>query len=405
MLKILQVNKFFYHRGGTESFFFDLSKLLRQHGNEVVFFSQHNPRNQSDQDEKYFIPNIELGKFNWPALINLGRMFWSFTAQKKIKQLIKTEQPDIAHIHNIYHQISPSILPILKSAGIPIVMTVHDFKLIKPDYTLRADNKKVIHKNSIVADTILKLEFYWHKLLKIYQKNVDLFIAPSEFVKNKLIAGGFDNKKIQVVPHFIDTSNYPNASAKIGNYILYFGRLDESKGIDTLIKALADTDDKSIMLKIVGSGPMENDLKSLIRDLDLNSRIELLGQKDKAQLIEIISDCMFTVVPSRVHETFGLSALESMACGKPVIATSAGALDELVKDRQTGLIVNVNDASGLTEKINYLISNQTEIINLGKNARKLAEEYSPQRHIDAITKIYQYCHSAPREGLNPAPNL
>ena len=135
-MKILQINKFLYPRGGAETYLFGLSELLKKNGHEVIYFSQKNPKNISTDNKKFFVSDLELGKFSFGMLFKVGRIFWSFEAERKIAKLIKKEKPDIVHIHNIYHQISPSILRAIKKAGIPIVMTVHDFKLIDPNYTL-----------------------------------------------------------------------------------------------------------------------------------------------------------------------------------------------------------------------------------------------------------------------------
>ena len=118
-MRILQINKFLYPRGGAETYLFNLSKLLAQNGHEVFFFSQKNKKNIPNKQEKYFVADLELGKFSFASALKIGRIFWSFSAQRKIKKLIGDLQPDLVHLHNIYHQISPSILPVIKRAGIP----------------------------------------------------------------------------------------------------------------------------------------------------------------------------------------------------------------------------------------------------------------------------------------------
>jgi len=330
-MKILVINKFLYPKGGAETYLLALSKLLRQDGHEVIYFSQQNKKNISASTAKYFLPDLDLSGQNKKNILGLGRIFWSFSAQKKLDQLIKTEKPDLVHLHNIYHQISPSILKTIKKHNLPVVMTVHDFKLVKHDYTLRADGQKTRHKNSLAIDLLLKAEMTFHKLLKIYEKNIDLFIAPSEFVKKELLKKGFDEKKIIVVPHFIDLTTYPNSqNTEAGDYILYAGRLDESKGVDLLIK-VANRINNNLKLKIAGTGPQEKKLHELVKKLGAEKKVEFLKHLDKQQLINVIKNCRFTVFPSRVHETFGLGILESYACFKPTLASRAGAFTEILQ--------------------------------------------------------------------------
>ncbi|MFA5029266.1 MAG: glycosyltransferase family 4 protein [Patescibacteria group bacterium] len=385
-MKILQVNKFLYPRGGAEAYLFNLSRLLTGHGHEIIYFSQKNPKNINSGQEKYFLTDWELGRFSLRSAMKIPRMFWSLSARRKISRLIKADRPQIVHLHNIYHQLSPSILPVLKQAGLPIVMTVHDFKLVKPDYTLRADNKPTKHKNSSLIAWILKLEFNFHKLLKIYQNNIDLFIAPSQFVKDQLLKANFKKEKIQILPHFIDLKSYPAQPLPAEDYLLFFGRLDESKGVDLLIRALKEIPD--IKLKIAGGGPQEDELKALAAESGLAGRIQFVGRKTGTELTKLIARSLFTVFPSRVHETFGLSILESYGCFKPVVAARVGAVPEIVSE-DTGLLFEPDNPTALKNAIMELAGDREKIKKLGLKARELAAtKYNPQQHYQALSAIY-----------------
>ncbi|MEK7652898.1 MAG: glycosyltransferase [Patescibacteria group bacterium] len=401
-MKVLQINKFLYPRGGAESYLFALTKLLVQHGHEVIFFSQKNRNNLENNQKKYFISEINLDKFHFKNIFKIGRIFWSFCAKRKIKKLINQEKPDLVHIHNIYHQISPSILPIIKEAGIPIVMTVHDFKLVRHDYTLRADEKRVKAKNSRLTDWLLRLEFNFHKTLKIYQKNIDLFIAPSQFVKKQLILAGFDKNKIEIIPHPVDLKNGKTQKTK-ENYILFFGRLDESKGAEILIRAYSQIKNKTARLKIAGSGPQENQLIILAKQLGLDKKVEFLGAVDKTKLARVIKGAKFTVFPSLVHETFGLGVIESYAAGKPVIASRAGAFSELVKHQKTGMLVKPGDILALKKAIEYLLQNPKPAKTMGKNAKKEISKYSPAKHYQKIIKFYKKLSAKRIKAAKPGP--
>ena len=391
-MKILQVNKFFYHKGGTETYLFALIELLKNHDQEVAVFSQKNPQNRANNEEKYFLNPIDLEKFHWQNIFKIGRIFWSYAASRQIKKVIKATSPDLVHLHNIYHQLSPSILPAIKSFGLPIVMTVHDFKLVKYDYALPINQKKSRHKNSRLADWLLKAEFTFHRRTKIYQKYVDLFIAPSEFVKNELIAAGFDVNKICVLPHFLDLPLAPEAQPiKKENTILYFGRLDESKGVDILIRAFAGLAAKypAWQLKIIGSGPKENEWRELAEKLKIINQIIFIPQLPKKELGQEIQKAQFAVAPSRLHETFGLSVAEALAYGLPVVATKNGGYQELIQDNENGFLVPSEDVLAIQEKMEQLIINTDLREKMSEAAKISVAELTPEKHYQEIIKIYK----------------
>ncbi len=217
-MKILFVNKFYYLKGGAERYYFDLKNLFEREGHKVIPFSMEDKKNFKSDYSKYFVSNVELEKpgFSLKDLKTAGRIIYSFEAKKKIEELIKKEKPEIAHINNIYHQISPSILTVLKKYKIPMVQTLHDYKLICPIYILyskggiceRCKKYRYYHctfrkctKNSRGASLINTKEMYWHKFLKIYENNIDLFISPSNFLRNKILEWGMIKpKKIIVLP-------------------------------------------------------------------------------------------------------------------------------------------------------------------------------------------------------------
>ncbi|MFA5047778.1 MAG: glycosyltransferase family 4 protein [Patescibacteria group bacterium] len=388
-MKILQINKFLYPKGGAETYLFNLSQLLEQNGYQVLYFSQKNPQNIKSAQADYFLSDLNLGKFSFSSFWRLGRIFWSFSASRQIKKLIRTERPDLIHLHNIYHQISPSILPAIKSFGLPIVMTVHDFKLVRPDYTLRADGRQLCHKNSRLVSWLLSWEFYFHHLLKIYERNIDLFIVPSEFVKKQLLKSGFKSQKILIIPHFLDRTATVTSSTVAEKYILSFGRLDESKGLSDLIKAYALSNLRDVKLKIAGAGPEQKNLEKLIDSLNLSSSVELLGHKNREELFRLVSQCLFTVFPSRVHETFGLGILESFKNHKPVIASRAGAFPELVKDGHNGLLFEVGDINQLRDKITELATDAKKLRELANHSDWDLDQYQPDRHYQKINALYR----------------
>jgi len=387
LMKILQVNKFLYPKGGVETYLFALSNLLVANGHKVVYFSQKNPKNIKNDQEKYFVTDLDLGRFNFKALLLIFRIFWSPLSRYKIKKLIKHEQPELVHIHNIYHQLSPSILAGIKEYGLPTVMTVHDFKLVTPGYALRADGVKKRHKDSLIIDWLLKLEFAFHRLIRIYDRCVDIFIAPSQFVKNELVKAGYQADKIAVIPHFIKMNTFSVQENK-EKYFFTFGRLDESKGMDDIIRAFAALPENGLKLKIAGTGPEEKNLRRLIKKFKMENRIELTGFKQGQELLDLIGNSLAVVFASRVQETFGLTVLESLALGKAVIASKVGAIPELIEDGRTGLLFAVADIGELKEKMSLVLRDDKLRQKLEQAGQAKAREYSPEKHYKQLAEIY-----------------
>ena len=366
-MKILQVNKFFYRRGGADHHFFDLCDLLKKNGDEVSIFSMRDKRNQSSIYEKFFVSNVEFEKLTMKSFINLFRIIYSFEAKRKITALIKKEKPDIAHLHLFYHHLSPSILTALKKAGIPTVMTLHDWKAICPNYSLFTEGlpcerckggkyiecakHRCIH-NSLLQSAWASLEAYIHHAKKYYENYIDLYIAPSEFVKDKFIEFGWSKNKIRVLPHFLSPEfgiidePYPAPNKKCFAYI---GRLSKEKGIDRLVQWWIKNKIKS-NLEIFGDGPLFEEIKDALNNTQIKN-IHLHGQTKKEKIFEIIRDVTAVIIPSVGYETFGLTAIESMAKGLPVVASNRGALSELIGSSGGGVLFDF-DNDDLNEALN-----------------------------------------------------
>jgi len=401
-MKIIQANKFYYLKGGAERYYFNLIKLLESKGHEVIPFSMLDEKNFESKYSKYFVSNIDFEKPG-QSFKKARRVLYSFEAKKKFEQLVKETKPDLIHIHNIYHQISPSILTIAKKYKIPVVETLHDFKLICPNYTLYSKNqlceqckryryykcifRKCI-KNKFWQSALASKEMYFHKLIRIYENNVTKFLAPSKFVYDKILEFGIIKPdQITIVPEFIFTENDNFQQQNSQNYILYFGRLIKEKGIKTLISAMKKVN--NLELHIAGTGPDEQEFKNLAMRLGLKN-VKFLGFLDQEKLKQEISNSLFVIHPSEVYETFGLSILENYNLSKPVIASNLGALPEIVKDKQTGLLFITGDSDDLADKINYLANNQNLVIEMGNNAKKLVEQkYSSEEHYQQLIKIYE----------------
>ncbi|NCN22333.1 glycosyltransferase family 4 protein [Candidatus Falkowbacteria bacterium] len=405
-MKILQVNKFHYPRGGADKYYLDLSLSLEKAGHEVANFSMHHPKNLKSPWSKYWLTRVSfnenLGFF--AKLKIIGRVIYSLEAKRKFKKLVKDFKPDIIHLHNIYHHISPSILSVARRFKIPVVMHLHDYKLICPNHTLFVGGKncdscrghkyfncvkKRCLKNSFFASLLVALEMYiHHRVLKIYQKNIALFIAPSEHMKKTCLDFGWDKiakDKFVVVynsysPELILTQGDLNADFQ-EDYLLYFGRLGAEKGIDTLLNALPATGET---LKIVGSGEEDTKLKLKVESLKL--RVEFLGYKSGEELRLLITKAKAIVMPSIWQENMPLSLLEAMSLGKTVIASRIGGFPEIIEDGLSGFLFEPGNFRDLASKINALKNYNLNLIGL--KAKDRVKDLSPDNNLKEIIKVY-----------------
>jgi len=401
-MKILLVNKFFYNKGGAEAVFFDSARLLKKMEHKIIYFSMKHPRNFNSNFAKYFISKLDFdntAQFH-QKIRALGKIFYSFEAKRKIEDLIVKERPDIAHLHNIYHQISPSILHTLKKYHVPVVMTLHDYKIVCPVYTMFSGGKtcekclygkyywclkKRCNDTSYLKSLLNMIEMYFHRnLLNIY-KIVDIFISPSKFMKDKIEEAGFQGK-VKYLPNFIWLEEFMPSNSWKGEEIAYFGRLSPEKGLFTLLVALKGL---GISCKIIGDGPIK---AALERNAIAHSmtNISFLGHKPLEELMNILRGVKFIVLPSEWYENNPRIILEAFALGKPVVGSNIGGIPGLVDDLKNGLLFKPGDAEDLREKILYLWHNPEKIKEMGENARKFVEANStPEIYYERLMNLYK----------------
>lgn len=401
-MKIAFANKYWFLKGGAERYALDLRDLLVRHGHEVVPFAMKDGRSLPSAWERHFVSAVATEKvgFGWQGLRTAGRMLYSFEAKRKFGALLDATGTELVHVHNIYHQISPSILPEAKKRGIPVVMTAHDYKLVAPNYSLYHDGaicertkpakfweayRHRCIKGSAAASALDALEMSLHRRLGLWKDNVDRIIAPSRFVQALLEEYGIDKKKIVHVPHFIDASAWTPTEG--GEYALFVGRLSEEKGVESLIRAAAKR--KDVPVRIVGTGPEESRLKTLAKELGA-ANVAFVGFKTGDDLRKEYARARFVVVPSVWYEVFGLIVLEAYAAGKPVLASQIGGLAELVKDGETGIQSSAGDVDDLASKLGALWDAPNDCIELGRLARAwVQQEFTPDLHYDRILAVYR----------------
>ena len=366
-MRILYCNKYNFAFSGTEVYLFELMELMRSHGQEAALFSMADPRGEATNYDQHFVPAIDFSEGARRGLLGSARQaahaLYSRQARQKLREMVKAFRPDIAHVRNIYHHLSPSILWELKALGVPVVYHLNDFKLLCPSYNMVAQGRSCerchggkfwhvmtagCYAGPPGATMVLAAEAYLHKWLRSYETCVDRFLVPSRFVKQKLVENGWDAAKISVLPHFQNLPSQPVPDPLPGAPILYFGRLSPEKGLTDLIRAMQHL--PHVPLRIAGEGPQRGELEALTRDLCL-ANVDFVGRVGGAQLSGLISSARFTVLPSRAYETLGKTILESYAWGRAVVASDLGSRRELVHEGETGVLFRVGDVAQLAGAI------------------------------------------------------
>ena len=395
-MRILFANKFFYPKGGAETVFFQEREFLLAQGHHVVDFSMTHDMNVSSPYSSLFVNNIDYHQKNGmiTGAKQAVKFIHSYEAVNKLETLLSREKPELAHLHNIYHQLSPAIIPVLKKHGVKTVLTLHDYKLICPSYLCLNNGKiceecrgrdfwKVLTRNcqdSEARSLLLFIEAMWHKWRDSYA-GVDLFLAPSQFMAD-ITTCRISAEKIRVLLNGINVDEYHPVFNDDG-YALYFGRISREKGIETLLRA-HNAISRDLKLKIVGTGPLEDTLR------DRYPEAEFLGYKSGEELKDSIKRAAFVVVPSEWYENCSMVVLEAMALGKPVIGSKTGGIPEQIDEGTTGLLFEMGNAEELAEKMRFLASDSILRSAMGRAARtKLEREYSLTRHFRQLLTIYE----------------
>ena len=416
-MNILLVNNFYYNRGGDCTYLFSLKNLLEDRGHKVSIFSMHHPLNYDSPFSRYFVSYInyeeEVKTKSLSSAVKVAkRTIYSNEAKKKIETLIEQEKPDIVHIQNLHHHITPSIFSVLKERNIPIIWTLHDYTIICPNTSFLAHGRICekckkrkyfwpfiikCKKNSFAASTMASIESTTHMIMKFYSA-VNYFIAPSMFLKNKLIEYGFEKEKIIHLNNFTLFASDDKANRDDEKYFMYLGRISEEKGIKTLIdasiKVFKNNGNNKMMskykLRIIGDGPIKNKMMSYVKSKKAENNIEFLGHKSHEEAMELLSGSKFLVIPSEWYENFPYSVLESFALGKPVVASRIGGIPELVKNWETGLLFNPKDSDMLSLKISFLLKHPDKAVLIGNTAKEfMTGEISAENHYLKLMDVYK----------------
>ena len=403
-MKVLLVNTYHYHRGGDCTYTFSLADTLRAHGNDVSFFGMKHPHNYPCPQEPYFVDCIDYAEAVASRnLVSAGkvitRSIYSVQARKRISMLLDDIKPDVAHFQSIHAHLTPSIITELKKRRIPIVWTLHDYKILCPNTTFLSHGEVcerckthryynvLLHKckrESYAASTIACLESYVHRLLGFYGE-IDSFIAPSRFLMHKFIEFGFDEGRITHLPYLLGLDEFKPGSG-LGDYCVYAGRLSAEKGIMTLLKAMKVA--TNLKLTILGEGPLRNDVEEFVRSNEMIN-VTLGGYKRGAELRSLIGNALFCIVPSEWYENYPYAVMEAMSMGMPVISTSLGGLPELVDDGTTGFLFEAKNHDQLAARVVTLAGDPELRKEMGMKAFEKARMlFDPELHYRKIIELY-----------------
>lgn len=408
-MRILLVNYRYFISGGPEKYMFNIKKMMEDHGHEVIPFSIHSNKNVETEYSKYFVEPIggrdatyfdEVKKTPRSIWQMLSRSCYSLEVKRAIQKEIRDVKPDIVYIIHFVNKLSPSVIHGAKELGIPVVLRLSDYFLLCPRFDFMYDKKicedclscgykscimKRCVKGSLFASAIRVFSMKLHNIMHIYDE-VDAFITPSEFLKSKLVANGFQPGKIICIPTFT-ASETKVGEPVLGTYGLYFGRVTEEKGVENVVQAYEKMPDYQV--KIMGDDTTEEAvrLKKYVAEHNLKN-IEFLGFKSGVELEEVIKGARFTLIPSMWYDNLPNTALESFQYSKPVIASNIGSLPELVVDGFNGYLFDPYKPEELVEKVK-LLDNDALLKTMGANSRsRLSDRFAPKAHYDALMSLF-----------------
>lgn len=392
MMKIVLVHNAYQQAGGEDVVFESEKRLLEQSGHQVI---------------PYLRSNMELQNASALARIAIvPRMVWSSETRRDFAALLDAERPDVVHVHNTFMVISPSIYSACSERKIPVVQTLHNFRLLCPsanfyrdghvceecvDHGLLRGVRHACYRDSRAATASVALMIAVHRKLNTWCESVTRFIALTEFQKQKFVAAGFPSDKFMVKPNFVDPDPCERASA--GECAVYVGRLAEDKGLRVLLNAWKQLR-TPYPLQIVGDGPERAGLETQARELQL-SGVAFRGRLSRSETMAAIKNARFIVVPSTWYETFGMIIAESFACGSPVLCSRLGAMAEIVTDQCTGLHFNPGDAPDLARKVEWAWEHSADLARMGRAARaKYETDYTAKKNYSLLMQIYEQAVAA-----------
>lgn len=386
-MHILRVHNRYQQRGGEEAVFESEVSLLREHGDIVRTIEVTN--DIIDESPSPFTS----------ATLALTTI-WSKSGRRLVTAAVSEFGPDIVHFDNTFPLISPGAYGAARRHGAAVVQTLHNYRLVCPSAILFRDGSVcedclgkmplpgVVHacyRQSRTQSAAVASMLTAHRLRRTWTRDVDRYIAPTEFAKQKLLSAGLPGVSVSVKPHFVDRPLLSNPSANRDG-MLFVGRLSREKGIDTLLDAVPHLD-FNVDIKVVGDGPM---MVNVVTSASANPMVKALGVFLRTNVQHLMASAVALIVPSNCYETFGLTIVEAFACGTPVIASRLGAMAEIVDDGRTGLLFDPGNVQDLAAKMRWAHDHPGDMMVMGNNARQEYDlKYTPDRNYALLMDIYE----------------
>jgi glycosyltransferase involved in cell wall biosynthesis len=383
-LTVVSLYNRYLHRGGEDEIFKAEAELLAANGHHVIRVEE----------------NMREPTGWWERLTLARDAIWSSNWYERMRQLLEEHRPDIVHVHNWWPQMSPAVCYAAHSASVPIIQTLHNYRLLCPSAiffreghtcedclgktvpwpgVLHACYQRSRTKTAAVANVLVQ-----HRKRKTWSEQVDIYIAGSEFARRKFIDGGFPAERVVVKPNFVYPA--PPMGKGDGGYALFVGRLAEQKGIAVLLKAWERLHGK-LPLKIVGDGPMSIEVRAATRS---NLGIEWLGRVSHDRTLKLMQAATVLIFPSTWYEVFPMTIVEAFAAGLPVIASDLGAMSSSVQHGRTGLHFRPGDAASLASQVEWVTLHPAEWRRMRQNAREEFDaKYTAKKSYHALIHIYE----------------
>lgn len=381
-MRVLSIHNRYRQRGGEDAVFEDEAQLLEDNGHTVIRYTVSN----EDADE---LNRFELA----------GRTVWSTKSYRALSDVIAAERPDVAHVHNSLAMVSPSAYYAARRHGVAVVQTLHNYRLMCPGVSFLRDGKVCeecigrrlawpairhgCYLESRAASATVAAMITTHRIVGTWERKVNRYIAPTEFLRNKFIEGGFPAELIAVKPHFVAVDPGPGAGED--GSALYVGRLAEEKGLRTLLAAWEHAP-PGAKLRIVGDGPLADVVEMACNRLD---GVEWLGSRAPVEVRQLMGEASFLIFPSECLEAFGLVVIEAFRAGTPVLASKIGPGAELIDHGRTGRHFLRADTDDLAAQIRWLFEHSADAALMRPQARaEYEEKYTATHNYEQLVEIY-----------------
>lgn len=398
-MRVLLANKFLYPKGGAERAVLSLGDALRRRGHAVAWFGMADPRNTISGPDVELVPARDYHATGPRRWRDAAAMLYSLEARRRFAALLDRFRPEVVHVHNIYHQLTPAILDAARRRGTPVVMTVHDYKLVCPRYDMLREGRPCdacveagpracwryrCAGGSSLGSLLLYAEAVLHRWLKSYDA-VRLFLVPSRFLEGTLRRARFDPRRLRHLPNGVAIA--PADGAAQAGRCVYAGRLSPEKGVETLVRAASAV--RGLELVLCGDGPLREPLAAFAARAPAG-RIVFRGHLEPAALQAEIAAASFVAVPSEWYENAPFAVLEAMADGRAVLASNLGGLPELVEDGITGVLLPPGDVARWQAALAAAASSPASMQELGKRAQeRVRARFDFETHLEAVESVYR----------------